>query len=467
MSLRHVTRWMPAFVLAALLLTVAGVATAQPPEQPPAVTVPIGTARIDITPDYPIRMAGYASRKTESEGIAGRLWAKALAIGGDEGEGPAVLVIVDNCQLPTFALPGVAARLKAKAGVEPERFMVCCTHVHSGPRLPKSPPPEDLDSLSPEQRRTAQYAGQLIGWIEQVALEALASRKPGRLAWTRGSVPFAGNRRTLTDGKWTGFGRYPDGPVDHTLLVMRAVDAEGKPLAVLVNYACHCTTLRGNFMQIHGDWGGCAQACIEADHPGATAMVSIGCGADADPYPHGTVELAERHGRAVADEVKRLLAGPLEPISPGLTARTTYLEVPFEKPPGEEKPGAEPDDSPPRQPPESLRYPIGTWVFGDELAMVFLAGEVVVDYARRLKRELDGPRLWINAYANDVPCYVVSKRLLDEGGYEVRNSISSRVTHGNPQRLAPAMEDRITAAVRTLLPPDFQSPASGTLPPPD
>lgn len=30
--------------------------------------------------------------------------------------------------------------------------------------------------------------------------------------------------------------------------------------------------------------------------------------------------------------------------------------------------------------------------------MVFLPGEVVVDYALRLKRELDRNRLWVNAY---------------------------------------------------------------------
>ena len=35
--------------------------------------------------------------------------------------------------------------------------------------------------------------------------------------------------------------------------------------------------------------------------------------------------------------------------------------------------------------------------FGDKLAMVFLAGEVVVDYSLRLKHEFDRSRLWINA----------------------------------------------------------------------
>ena len=85
--------------------------------------------------------------------------------------------------------------------------------------------------------------------------------------------------------------------------------------------------------------------------------------------------------------------------------------------------------------PTSVRYPIATWTFADDLAMVFLSHEVVVDYALRLKRELDGDRLWINAYSNDVSSYIVSKRLLNEGGYEVNNSLSTSVTYGHPERV--------------------------------
>lgn len=36
-----------------------------------------GVAKVDITPDTPVRMYGYASRKAESEGIAGPLSAGA------------------------------------------------------------------------------------------------------------------------------------------------------------------------------------------------------------------------------------------------------------------------------------------------------------------------------------------------------------------------------------------------------
>jgi hypothetical protein len=100
---------------------------------------------------------------------------------------------------------------------------------------------------------------------------------------------------------------------------------------------------------------------------------------------------------------------------------------------------------------------VASWVFGNDLAMVFLSDEVVVDYARRLKREFDGRRLWVNAYSNDVSNYIVSKRLLKEGGYEVNNSLSALVTYGQPEHLQPAMEDRIVDCVGSLLPGNFRN----------
>ena len=80
--------------------------------------------------------------------------------------------------------------------------------------------------------------------------------------------------------------------------------------------------------------------------------------------------------------------------------------------------------------PSTVPYPVQTWCFGDDLAMVFLGGEVVVDYALRLKWETDANRLWVTAYSNDVPCYIASKRVLDEGGYEADMSM---VFYGRPR----------------------------------
>src|SRR6185437_1071300 len=107
---------------------------------------------------------------------------------------------------------------------------------------------------------------------------------------------------------------------------------------------------------------------------------------------------------------------------------------------------------------ESLRaavpYRIHTWAFGDSLAMVFLPGEVVVDYSRRLKRELDGLRLWINAYANDAPCYIPSERVLKEGGYEGGGAM---VYYDVPGPFRAGLEQKILDAAHAQLDKRFRS----------
>ena len=83
----------------------------------------VGVAKIDITPDYPIRLCGYAVRKKESEGVAQHLWAKALAIGSDKEE-PAILITVDNTGVPASIRNEVAQRL-LKKGIKSERIALC------------------------------------------------------------------------------------------------------------------------------------------------------------------------------------------------------------------------------------------------------------------------------------------------------------------------------------------------------
>lgn len=105
--------------------------------------------------------------------------------------------------------------------------------------------------------------------------------------------------------------------------------------------------------------------------------------------------------------------------------------------------------------PSSIPYPVQTWCFGDDLALVFLGGEVVVDYALRLKWEINANRVWVTACSNDVPCYIASKRVLSEGGYETDQSM---VFYGRPARLATEAEDLIVRTVHQLLPPAFDGP---------
>jgi len=414
----------------------------------------VGVARIDITPAYPIRLSGYAVRKTESEGVAQKLWAKALAIGSDR-EGPALLITVDNTGVPAHIREEVVRRLQKKK-IEPSRIAICSTHTHSAPYLAGYLPTLFGEPLPPaHQLHVTAYTAELTEAIERVALEALKNRKPGRLSWAQGKAGFAANRRTK------------GGPVDHDLPVLAVSDTKGKLRALFLNYACHCTTLGGEFNQICGDWAGYAQEFLEHHHPRATVLVAIGCGADANPQPRPGIDLAQRHGNEIATNVNQLLTRPLTPLRGKLECRTQQIEIPFDTPPtrAEWESRAKQTDyvgyharwnlaklNRDEALPTKLPYLIQTWNFGNDLAMVFLPGEVVVDYSLRLKKEFDATLLWVNAYANDVPCYIPSERILEEGGYEGGGAMTY---YGWPARLAPGVENRIVRKIHELLPKDF------------
>jgi len=422
----------------------------------PAPLRQVGVARIDITPNYPIRLTGYAARKTESTGIAQPLFARALAVGSDR-EKPAVLITVDNCGVPASVRDEVAARLQRDRRLDPARVAICSTHTHTGPWL-RGFAPNIFGAPIPREQQSCvdRYTGELSTALETVALQALADRRPARLFRGQGQAGFAANRRT------------PGGPADHDLPALFVLDPDGTLRAVFCSYACHCTTLGADFNQVCGDWAGYAAADMERAHPGAVVLVALGCAGDANPSPRPGLALAQQHGQEIVNALERVLANQLTPVLGKLSCRFKAFDLPFDTLPTRAEWEARARQSDVyvagharlnlqrldrgEKLPTQLPYRVQTWTFGDNLAMVFLAGEVVVDYSLRLKREFDATRLWVNAYANDVPCYVPSERILKEGGYEGGGAM---VFYDHPTRLAPGVEDRIVSAIHELLPKEY------------
>lgn len=425
-----------------------------------------GAASVDITPDYPVRLHGYGNRRSNSVGVAQRIFAKALAFGTDR-DGASILLTVDNLGVSGAVTEEVAHRLKKRAKIDREQFAICSSHTHAAPMLTGvAPNIFSADIIPEEQAAIDRYTRELTDKLEAVALAALSHRAPAKISLAQGQVTFAKNRRVIRDGR-AQFGENDTAPVDHTLPTLFVHGLAGDLRAVLVNYACHCTTLGGEWNQIHGDWSGCAQEAMQRDFPGAVALVSIGCGADANPTPRGKVEHAQAYGEAIATEVKRLLAQPAQALTALPEGKLKRFRLDFDPLPTREQweerakqsgiVGYHAQKNLARMNrretiPKTLPYSVQTWTFGDELAMVFLPGEVVVDYQRRLKDDFDPARLWVNAYANDVPCYIPSRRILSEGGYEAEGSLWY---YDRPARLAPSTEDRIIEAVRALLPKKF------------
>jgi hypothetical protein len=410
---------------------------------------------VDVTPSEPVRLTGYAGRSGPHTGVVQRLWAKALAIGG-AGDEPALWLTLDNCGITRELWLELRSRISERTGVPPERFVMTISHTHSAPATTGWAPfiqPENLTSA--ETAAIDDYTRGLLDKLESVAVSALEHKFPATLSWHEGRVGFAANRRT------------PGGPVDHALPVLKVTDLDGNLRALAASYACHCTTCGGGVMQVCGDWAGYAQEALERDHQGAVALIAIGCGADSNPSPRGGedggIALARQHGESLAAEVRRLLAEPFRPLPGHLTAAQVKAPLPFTPHFTREewKQRSLAPDIVGRHArhwlacidsgevlPSHLDYDITAWRFGDELSLLFLPGEVVVDYSLRLKREAGAAPLWVNAYSNWVPCYIPSRRILSEGGYEAESSLWY---YNRPARLAPESEEILVQAAQQAL----------------
>jgi hypothetical protein len=422
-----------------------------------------GAARVAITPKESMWMAGYGARNKPSEGAVHDLWAKALVLEDPSGR-KAALVTLDVCGIGRELSLQIRKTLESRLGLARDRVVLACSHTHCGPvvgaNLITMYPLDDI-----QRRKVEQYSEFLAGAIPAVVAEAAVRLEPVTLAWETGRADFAVNRRN---------NREPDvprlrahaalvGPVDHDVPVLKVAGADGKARAIVCGYACHCTVLQ--FYQFCGDYAGFAQIAIEKANPGAQAMFVAGCGADQNPLPRRTLELAEEYGQQLAAAVQRALGGALQPVESKAPLLSSYEEIdlPFGTMPTRAQLEADTKSTnfalasrarnllaildkqgsfAPTYP-----YPVAIWRLGG-LTWIFLGGEVVVDYSLRLKRNLGSSHTWVSSYCNDVMAYIPSLRVLKEGGYE---GATSMVPYGHPTSWGEPIEEDIVKSVVRLV----------------
>ena len=430
--------------------------------------IEIGVSRIDITPDHPVRLTGYGNRTSVFDSVEQKLWAKTLVL-AQKGKPTMVWITLDLIGFPGFFADALYARLVQKIGLKDRaQLVVSATHTHNGPEtgvlvniFGKTLPPDQLADVK-------QYRDNLLDKLEKLVVDAYSSRAGGKLGWAVDQVTFAMNRRVLEGGKWKDFGETPNGPVDHDLPVLRATDLEGKLVALLINYACHGTTLVPEHNFVHGDWMGATQDMIEKKYPGATAMVAIGCAGDANPSPRGEFVHVKQHATMITDKIDKLLQTEKFtelkniPVGKMKMVELTFAHVPNAKELVEQSRLEAADGLYARNSlsmlaeggsiPSTMPYPVQVWSFGNQLAIVFLGGEVVVDYSLRIKREFIKEKIWVNAYSNDISTYIASRRLFTEGGYEVDGSMPY---YSHPSRLTEDTEEKIMNVIHELIPKGF------------
>jgi len=447
-------------------LGLSGCATADLSKAEP---IHAGVSKVKITPPKFGWMTGYGNRNKPADGVKSDLWVRALALQDGAG-GQAVLVTADILGFPPDLSRALKKDIQSRFGLEPSAVMLVASHTHGGPAIPQRPSMEIFHGLD---ETTGKDVFEYADWLQDRVLEAiskaLVTRKPAQLSRTTATASFGMNRRFRTEnGTWV-IKDNPQGLVDPEVTIVRVSSEDGKSMATVFTYACHCTTLGGNIYQYHADWSGVACEEIEAATGGAPALFATGCGGDLNPSPRNTFENADAHGKAMAKAVTGAPVGTA--LTGPIRTKLTMIELPLDQPPTREileKFSA--DKSIFRQRfckemlklldagklPTAVPYPIQAWHFGRQ-TLVALGGETCVEYALRLKKEL-GPGTWVVGYANEVPCYIPSEKVLAESGYEPGwdpangRAIAggSMMYYGWPVPFAPGIEERIISAATAL-----------------
>lgn len=417
-----------------------------------------GVAKRAITPEKPMWMSGYGGRDHVAEGKLTDLWAKVLVIEDPQGKQLAAITL-DLVGIDRQTSLAVRNEVCRQHGWELSQVAIFTSHTHTGPVVGRNL--GAMYFLSDEQwRQVDDYTAQLKKTLVNTVAAAVADVAPCRLAWGAGETDFAVNRRENPEAEVPQLREAGQlkGPTDHSVPVLRVTDRQGDKLkAVLFGYACHATVL--SFYQWSGDYPGFAQEELERRHPGAVALFWAGCGADQNPLPRRTVELAKSYGKQLADAVDQTLASTLKPIDEGaIYSAYAELDFPLAPLPSAEQLQADTQSSnkyaarraelllarlaKDGKLATTYPYPVQTWRLGPDLQWVILGGEVVVDYALRIKDEL-GPQTWVAGYANDVMAYIPSRRVLREGRYE---GDTSMIIYGLPTVWSPKIEDQLVEA---------------------
>lgn len=307
-----------------------------------------GCATVDITPDWPVYMAGYGNRTKKHDEVLAPIYARALALEATDGT-RAVQLSLELLGTSNEMTATVQAAL-APYGVAPAAVRLSSTHTHSAPSLSNvycgccqtgwitlHPSPEDT-TRAEGVADIAVYTDWATQRIIQAATEALSAMQPVLLERGRGTCDIAVNRRNNVEAEVAAMAEAGtldkstlSGPFDWDVevLVVRK-PSDGVVLAVCFGYSCHATVMGAQ--SLHGDWPGRAMATLETAYPGLVALHINGCSGDQNPLPRRSIPLMEQYGDAMAAAVVAAGLGDnalLCPLTGDATLSCVATEIPL------------------------------------------------------------------------------------------------------------------------------------------
>ena len=215
--------------------------------------------KVDITPDKPQWLLGYAPR--QSTGVHDRLYHRIVAM--DDGNTQFFLISSDLCLFSPSVYDDAMSALEAETGIKPLQVWWTVTHTHSAPEVG----PPGLAGVFMRERYSHEYNTEYTAWVKKSLIEgvkeAQAKLEAARLGVGWGMAMANINRRARDVEGPAFLGLNPDGPADCQIGLIRLEKSDGKLLALIANYAMHGTVLGGQNLLLSGDAPGIVADYVE------------------------------------------------------------------------------------------------------------------------------------------------------------------------------------------------------------
>lgn len=383
-----------------------------------------GVAKVDITPPTGVRMWGYFDRLAGAKGTLDPLYARVLVL--EAGEKRLALVDLDLGR--TFGLASLE-RLRAAArqssGIS--YTLVQATHTHAGPVIM-----DDYPSGPPAWETAA------IEKIGKAIEEAHAHAAAAQLGTGYGATYIGYNRRRVNpDGTvtmfWNNPTHVPTAPVDPTVSVLRVDTAEGKPLAVLVNYSCHAVVLGPDNLQFSADFPGVMTKTVEQAFGSTPPLCFFLQGAPGDintfdaavPLEENAIARRDWSGQHLGEEAARVAREihTQAAVQPSLD----FVEdaLPFHLRWNAEKFqrtmmtvfGKDFLNNFAAQTREDWQLPVATVLINKRIALMTMPGEPFVEFQMNWRDRCPVPDAFFLGYANGYYGYFPTLKAASEGGY--------------------------------------------------
>lgn len=260
----------------------------------------IGVATVDITPPVGIYARNWGAAKHDvADSIHRRLTLNAMVLYATGSEKLLIFIDADlGWWRSLITFNRFQSRLLQELDVEEAALIFGLSHTHA------SPPLTDPDPDLPASESLAEYLETVYQASVVAVREAMNNATEAVLDWNTGHCSLA-SMRDLPDPSPEAdrivCGWNPNEPADDTLIVGRVSDASGTLKAVIVNYACHPTTLAWENTAISPDFPGAMRDTI-GKVLGVPALFMQGASGELSPrYQYvGDTDVADRHGRQLA-----------------------------------------------------------------------------------------------------------------------------------------------------------------------